>query len=150
MPRRGRARAGLVNFEPFAIYERPGRTALLPRACTEEDGELTRNLKTKVRVVQANWADKVDYPVRHRRGQGVSALRLGVEQRLDVIRLDQLVGSERAGQGAAPRPFLEHGLDPRGSDRTTRLTEVHRVSSGISAFARTSMDHGQSIADGLL
>jgi long-chain acyl-CoA synthetase len=48
-------------LEPFAIYERPRRTALLPRALTEEDGELTPTLKTKMRVVQANWADKIDY-----------------------------------------------------------------------------------------
>ena len=48
-------------LEGFAIYERPRRTALLPRALTEEDGELTPTLKTKMRVVQANWADKIDY-----------------------------------------------------------------------------------------
>lgn len=45
----------------FAIYERPRRTALLPRALTEEDGELTPTLKTKMRVVQANWGDKIAY-----------------------------------------------------------------------------------------
>ncbi len=45
----------------FAIYERPRRTTLLPRALTEEDGELTPTLKTKMRVVQANWGDKIAY-----------------------------------------------------------------------------------------
>ena len=48
-------------LEGFAVYERPRRTALLPRALTEEDGELTPTLKTKMRVVQANWAAKIDY-----------------------------------------------------------------------------------------
>ena len=48
-------------LEGFAVYERPRRTALLPRALTEEDGELTPTLKTKMRVVQANWTDKIDY-----------------------------------------------------------------------------------------
>ncbi len=48
-------------LESFAIYERPRRTALLPRALTEEDGELTPTLKTKMRVVQANWGDKIGY-----------------------------------------------------------------------------------------
>ena len=48
-------------LEGFAIYERPRRTALLPRALTEEDGELTPTLKTKMRVVQANWTEKIDY-----------------------------------------------------------------------------------------
>jgi long-chain acyl-CoA synthetase len=48
-------------LEGFAIYERPRRTALLPRSLTEEDGELTPTLKTKMRVVQANWADKINY-----------------------------------------------------------------------------------------
>ena len=48
-------------LEPFAIYERPRRTALLPRALTEEDGELTPTLKTKMRVVQQNWKDQIDY-----------------------------------------------------------------------------------------
>ena len=45
----------------FAIYERPRRTALLPRALTEEDGELTPTLKTKMRVVAVNWKDQIDY-----------------------------------------------------------------------------------------
>jgi long-chain acyl-CoA synthetase len=49
------------SLESFAIYERPRRTALLPRALTEEDGELTPTLKTKMRVVQANWTEKIDY-----------------------------------------------------------------------------------------
>ena len=48
-------------LEGFAVYERPRRTALLPRALTEEDGELTPTLKTKMRVVQTNWAAKIDY-----------------------------------------------------------------------------------------
>jgi long-chain acyl-CoA synthetase len=48
-------------LEGFAIYERPRRTALLPRALTEEDGELTPTLKTKMRVVQQNWTDKIAY-----------------------------------------------------------------------------------------
>jgi long-chain acyl-CoA synthetase len=48
-------------LEPFAIYERPRRTALLPRALTEENGELTPTLKTKMRVVQAIWTEKIDY-----------------------------------------------------------------------------------------
>ncbi|HSJ00066.1 MAG TPA: long-chain fatty acid--CoA ligase [Patescibacteria group bacterium] len=48
-------------LESFAIYERPRRTTLLPRALSEEDGELTPTLKTKMRVVQANWGDKIDY-----------------------------------------------------------------------------------------
>jgi long-chain acyl-CoA synthetase len=48
-------------LDGFAIYERPRRTALLPRALTEEDGELTPTLKTKMRVVQQNWTDKIAY-----------------------------------------------------------------------------------------
>ncbi|HEX2843916.1 MAG TPA: long-chain fatty acid--CoA ligase [Candidatus Limnocylindria bacterium] len=48
-------------LDAFAIYERPRRTTLLPRALTEEDGELTPTLKTKMRVVQANWGDKIAY-----------------------------------------------------------------------------------------
>ena len=48
-------------LEGFAVYERPRRTALLPRALTEEDGELTPTLKTKMRVVHANWKDKIAY-----------------------------------------------------------------------------------------
>jgi long-chain acyl-CoA synthetase len=49
------------SLEAFAIYERPRRTALLPRALTEEDGELTPTLKTKMRVVAVNWKDQIDY-----------------------------------------------------------------------------------------
>jgi len=45
----------------FAVYERPRRIALLPRLLTEEAGELTPSLKTKNRVVLANWADKIAY-----------------------------------------------------------------------------------------
>ena len=48
-------------LDGFAIYERPRRVALLPRLLTEEAGELTPSLKTKNRVVLANWADKVGY-----------------------------------------------------------------------------------------
>ena len=48
-------------LEGFAVYERPRRTALLPRALAEEHGELTPTLKTKMRVVEANWADKIAY-----------------------------------------------------------------------------------------
>jgi long-chain acyl-CoA synthetase len=48
-------------LDTFAIYERPRRTTLLPRALSEEDGELTPTLKTKMRVVQANWGDKISY-----------------------------------------------------------------------------------------
>ncbi|HEX2765579.1 MAG TPA: long-chain fatty acid--CoA ligase [Candidatus Limnocylindria bacterium] len=48
-------------LEPFAIFERPRRIALLPRPLTEENGELTPTLKTKMRVVQQNWKDKIDY-----------------------------------------------------------------------------------------
>lgn len=57
-------------LEPFAIYERPRRTALLPRPLTEEDGELTPTLKTKMRVVQQNWKDKIDYVFDEKRGAG--------------------------------------------------------------------------------
>ena len=49
------------TLEPFAIYERPRRVALLPRLLSEEAGELTPSLKTKMRVVQVNWKDKIDY-----------------------------------------------------------------------------------------
>lgn len=57
-------------LDAFAIYERPRRTALLPRALTEEDGELTPTLKTKMRVVQANWADKIAYLFDEKGGGG--------------------------------------------------------------------------------
>jgi long-chain acyl-CoA synthetase len=49
------------TLDGFAIYERPRRIALLPRVLTEEAGELTPSLKTKNRVVLANWPDKVAY-----------------------------------------------------------------------------------------
>ncbi len=49
------------TLEPFAIYERPRRIALLPRLLSEEEGELTPSLKTKNRVVQEKWADKIAY-----------------------------------------------------------------------------------------
>jgi long-chain acyl-CoA synthetase len=49
------------TLEGFAVYERPRRTTLLPRALTEEAGELTPTLKTKMRVVQSNWTDKIGY-----------------------------------------------------------------------------------------
>ena len=57
-------------LEAFAIYERPRRTTLLPRALTEEDGELTPTLKTKMRVVQANWGDKITYLFDEKGGGG--------------------------------------------------------------------------------
>jgi long-chain acyl-CoA synthetase len=49
------------TLNDFAVYERPRRIALLPRLLTEEAGELTPSLKTKNRVVLANWADKIAY-----------------------------------------------------------------------------------------
>ncbi len=49
------------TLDGFAIYERPRRIALLPRLLSEEAGELTPSMKTKNRVVLANWADKVAY-----------------------------------------------------------------------------------------
>lgn len=45
----------------FAIFERPRRVALLPRLLSEEEGELTPTLKTKLRVVQSRWAHKIAY-----------------------------------------------------------------------------------------
>jgi long-chain acyl-CoA synthetase len=47
-------------LEDFAIFERPRRTALLPRALSEENGELTPTLKTKLRVVQENWPTQIN------------------------------------------------------------------------------------------
>ena len=47
-------------LEDFAVYERPRRIALLPRALSEENGELTPTLKTKLRVVQENWPTQID------------------------------------------------------------------------------------------
>jgi long-chain acyl-CoA synthetase len=47
-------------LEDFAIFERPRRIALLPRALSEENGELTPTLKTKLRVVQENWPAQID------------------------------------------------------------------------------------------
>jgi long-chain acyl-CoA synthetase len=47
------------TLDEFAVYERPRRVALLPRLLTEEAGELTPSLKTKNRVVLANWPDKI-------------------------------------------------------------------------------------------
>jgi long-chain acyl-CoA synthetase len=58
------------TLEPFAVYERPRRTALLPRPLTEEAGELTPTLKTKMRVVQVNWKDQIDYLFDEKRGAG--------------------------------------------------------------------------------
>jgi long-chain acyl-CoA synthetase len=49
------------TLEGFAVFERPRRIALLPRLLSEEAGELTPSLKTKNRVVLANWADKIAY-----------------------------------------------------------------------------------------
>ena len=48
-------------LDEFAIYERPRRVALLPRLLSEEEGELTPTLKTKLRVVQEKWADRIAY-----------------------------------------------------------------------------------------
>ncbi len=47
-------------LEDFAVFERPRRIALLPRALSEENGELTPTLKTKLRVVQENWPAQID------------------------------------------------------------------------------------------
>ncbi len=47
------------TLDGFAIFERPRRVALLPRLLTEEDGELTPSMKTKNRVVLANWPEKI-------------------------------------------------------------------------------------------
>ena len=47
-------------LEDFAVFERPRRVALLPRALDEENGELTPTLKTKLRVVQENWPAQID------------------------------------------------------------------------------------------
>ncbi len=46
-------------LEDFAVFERPRRVALLPRALSEENGELTPTLKTKLRVVQENWPTQI-------------------------------------------------------------------------------------------
>jgi long-chain acyl-CoA synthetase len=48
-------------LDGFAIYERPRRVALLPRLLSEEEGELTPTLKTKLRVVQQKWNEKIAY-----------------------------------------------------------------------------------------
>ena len=58
------------TLDGFAVYERPRRIALLPRLLSEEAGELTPSLKTKNRVVLANWADKIAYLFDERRGEG--------------------------------------------------------------------------------
>jgi long-chain acyl-CoA synthetase len=58
------------TLDGFAVYERPRRVALLPRLLTEEAGELTPSLKTKNRVVLANWADKIAYLFDEKRGSG--------------------------------------------------------------------------------
>ena len=47
-------------LEDFAVFERPRRIALLPRALDEANGELTPTLKTKLRVVQENWPAQID------------------------------------------------------------------------------------------
>ena len=57
------------TLDPFAVYERPRRIALLPRLLTEEAGELTPSLKTKNRVVLENWADKVAYLFDEKKGE---------------------------------------------------------------------------------
>ncbi len=48
-------------LDGFAVYERPRRTALLPRLLNEEEGELTPSLKIKARVVKERWAAKIGY-----------------------------------------------------------------------------------------
>ncbi len=47
-------------LDDFAVFERPRRVALLPRALDEENGELTPTLKTKLRVVEDNWPTQID------------------------------------------------------------------------------------------
>jgi long-chain acyl-CoA synthetase len=47
-------------LDDFAVFERPRRIALLPRALSEENGELTPTLKTKLRVVEENWPTQID------------------------------------------------------------------------------------------
>ncbi|HEX2222443.1 MAG TPA: long-chain fatty acid--CoA ligase, partial [Candidatus Limnocylindria bacterium] len=49
------------TLDGFAVFERPRRVALLPRLLSEEEGELTPSLKTKLRVVKEKWADRIDY-----------------------------------------------------------------------------------------
>jgi long-chain acyl-CoA synthetase len=55
-------------LDGFAIYERPRRVALLPRLLSEEEGELTPTLKTKLRVVQQKWNEKIAYLFDERAG----------------------------------------------------------------------------------
>ncbi|MFN2484287.1 MAG: long-chain fatty acid--CoA ligase [Candidatus Limnocylindria bacterium] len=43
----------------FSVFERPRRVALLPRELSEDEGELTPTLKTKLRVVNERWAVKI-------------------------------------------------------------------------------------------
>lgn len=57
-------------LDAFAIFERPRRVALLPRLLSEEAGELTPTLKTKLRVVNTNWADRISYLFDEKRGEG--------------------------------------------------------------------------------
>ena len=57
-------------LDGFAIYERPRRVALLPRLLSEEEGELTPTLKTKLRVVQAKWNEKIAYLFDEKGGEG--------------------------------------------------------------------------------
>ena len=44
----------------FSVFERPRRISVLPRELSEEEGELTPTLKTKLRVVQRHWAAQID------------------------------------------------------------------------------------------
>jgi long-chain acyl-CoA synthetase len=46
-------------LEPFAIFERPRRIALLPGLLTEEAGEITPSLKIKARVVKDRYAEQI-------------------------------------------------------------------------------------------
>ena len=49
------------TLDPFAIYERPRRIALLPGLLTEEAGEITPSLKIKVRVIKDRYAERIAY-----------------------------------------------------------------------------------------
>ncbi|MDQ3881011.1 MAG: long-chain fatty acid--CoA ligase [Chloroflexota bacterium] len=52
----GEVRRALADF---SVFERPRRVALLPRELSEEEGELTPTLKTKLRVVNERWAERI-------------------------------------------------------------------------------------------
>lgn len=46
--------------EKFSPYEQVKKIAVLPRELTQEDGELTPTLKTKRRIVNENFADRIN------------------------------------------------------------------------------------------